>query len=450
MNSLSDIQLKQYIDQVFARFDFNRSGNLNINELHSFLNELFVMTGFGRTITLQEARNALAKIDSNHDGKVNKFELFNLFRLITNPSWQILPYNAPIFVGWGGIPTRYITTTSYVPATYTSVAPSTSYVSGGYVSGGVVGSTMVGGGVIGSTVGTPVVSGSYVGQTIVAPPLYEKAVVEEIPAESRIEYVPFEKKFIEYEQIERVEMIPVERVITEYEEVRRSERVPIERVIQDYYAVEYQTEYIPRVIEERVVDYVQQEKTFERVQYLPVETQIIHYPEENAVNNTATVVPATTYSVMPATVGVSRVGTIGTVGTAYSTVGVSGGSWSSLTDFQLKQYIDQVFARFDVNRSGNLNINELHSFLNELFVMTGFGRTITLQEAHNALLKIDSNHDGKVNKFELFNLFRLITNPSWQILPYSAPIFAGWGGVPARYITGTTYTSAPGMVYRAI
>lgn len=67
-------------------------------------------------------------------------------------------------------------------------------------------------------------------------------------------------------------MIPVERVITEYEEIRRSEKVPIERVIQDYYAVEYQTEYIPRIIEETVVDYVQQEKTFERVQYLPVET----------------------------------------------------------------------------------------------------------------------------------------------------------------------------------
>jgi hypothetical protein len=44
-------------------------------------------------------------------------------------------------------------------------------------------------------------------------------------------------------------MIPIQRVITEYEEIVRLEKVPIERVIQDYYAVEYQTEYIPLIIE---------------------------------------------------------------------------------------------------------------------------------------------------------------------------------------------------------
>lgn len=175
-----------------------------------------------------------------------------------------------------------------VGTTYVSTAPATTTVVGGPVvtgnvlggvaTGGVtrvIGRSQVGGlNVIGggSLVGTSVAGGALVGTTTIAPPIYQKAVVEEIPAESRIEYVPYEKKYIEYDQIERVEQIPVQRVITEYEEVRRSERVPIERVIQDYYAVEYQTEYIPRVIEETVVDYVQQEKHFERVQYLPVET----------------------------------------------------------------------------------------------------------------------------------------------------------------------------------
>lgn len=91
-------------------------------------------------------------------------------------------------------------------------------------------------------------------------------------AESRLEYVPYQKSHIEYDQVERVEQIPVQRVITEYEEVRRAQRVPVERLVQDYYAVEYQTEYVPRVIEEKVVDYVQQEKVFERVQYTPYET----------------------------------------------------------------------------------------------------------------------------------------------------------------------------------
>jgi len=68
----------------------------------------------------------------------------------------------------------------------------------------------------------------------------------------------------------------VQRVITEYEQVVRAERVPVERLVQDYYAVEYQTEYVPRIIEEKVIDYVQQEKVFERVQYTPYETQVVH------------------------------------------------------------------------------------------------------------------------------------------------------------------------------
>jgi len=38
-----------------------------------------------------------------------------------------------------------------------------------------------------------------------------RPVTEEIPVESRIEYIPFETKHIEYDQVERVERIPFER-----------------------------------------------------------------------------------------------------------------------------------------------------------------------------------------------------------------------------------------------
>ena len=111
--------------------------------------------------------------------------------------------------------------------------------------------------------------------------LTQKVVAEEIPVESRIEYIPFEKKYIEYDQVERIERIPYEREIVEYEEVPRTERIPIERTITDYYAVETQIEYIPKEIEETIVEYEPVERTWERVQYLPVETQIVHYPERD-------------------------------------------------------------------------------------------------------------------------------------------------------------------------
>jgi hypothetical protein len=52
--------------------------------------------------------------------------------------------------------------------------------------------------------------------------------------------------------------------------VTHTERIPIERTITDYYAVETQIEYIPKEIEETIVEYEPVERVWERVQYLPV------------------------------------------------------------------------------------------------------------------------------------------------------------------------------------
>lgn len=120
------------------------------------------------------------------------------------------------------------------------------------------------------------IQGGYLGRSGV-----HQVVAEEIPVESRIEYIPFEKKYIEYDQVEYIQRVPFERQIVEYEEVRRTERVPIERTITDYYAVETQIQYIPKEIEETIVEYEPIERVWERVQYLPVETQIVHYPERD-------------------------------------------------------------------------------------------------------------------------------------------------------------------------
>jgi hypothetical protein len=117
-----------------------------------------------------------------------------------------------------GAPTT--TTTTYVgaPAVYSSGAygpgSGVAYGTTGYVTGG-------------TTYG-------------VSSAGYTRTAVEEIPVESRIEYIPFEKKYIEYDKVERIERVPYEEEIVEYEEVVRTERVPVERTITDYYAVETQ------------------------------------------------------------------------------------------------------------------------------------------------------------------------------------------------------------------
>jgi len=196
----------------------------------------------------------------------------------------------------------------------------TGAVSGSYVTGGstrMIGgpTTVVGGlgtGLAATTMGGYGGYGGLAASGLVSPaPIYNKAVVEEIPTESRIEYVPYEKREIIYEQIERVEQIPVQRVITEYEEIVRTERVPVQRVIQDYYAVEYQVEYIPNTIQETIVEYVPQEHITERVQYVPIETQIIHYPEAELAQSGAYVAGGATRVVNGGVVGTSVGGVYG-------------------------------------------------------------------------------------------------------------------------------------------
>lgn len=348
--SITDVQLKDYIDQVFYRYDVNRNGCLSFNELHGFLNELFLMTGFGRTVTQQEAYNALLRIDANHDGCVNKFELFNLFKLFTIPNWQMVPHTAPIFMGWGGIPTRYrttTTTTTYGPTMATS-----------YVGGMNMG--------VGMNMGMPVSSGvTTYGQTMVAPPIVEKAYVQDIPAQSRMEYIPYQRSDVMYDQVERVEQVPVQRVVTEFVPVTRQEMVPVERTVQDYYAVEYQTEYVPRVVTDKVVDFVQQERVHERVHYTPIETSVMHGP---------TATSTVSYGGMGGMGGSMAQGMVGsTYGTTMTTSTVNygpmststygmntgmaqGAFYQTISDMQLKQYIDQVFVRYDTNRSGVLNL----------------------------------------------------------------------------------------------
>lgn len=60
--------------------------------------------------------------------------------------------------------------------------------------------------------------------------------------ESRIEYVPYEKTVVEYEAVQRTDYVPKEKKVT------------------DYYAIEYQTEYIPQVYQDKYIEYIPTER----------------------------------------------------------------------------------------------------------------------------------------------------------------------------------------------
>lgn len=80
-----------------------------------------------------------------------------------------------------------------------------------------------------------------------------------------MEYIPYERKYIDYESREYVDKVPVERTVIDYKEVKRVEYVPREKMITDYYAIEHQISYVPQTIPEKKIEYVPVETITERV-----------------------------------------------------------------------------------------------------------------------------------------------------------------------------------------
>lgn len=117
---LNDMLLRQYIDQVFDRYDSNRTGTLEPKELHNLLNELFRMSGQYRTVTSQEVYTYLGQMDRDQDGRVTKQELLQLFNRMNGGTYIGNTYGGTTYTGgtttYGG--TTYGGTTTYAGTTY--------------------------------------------------------------------------------------------------------------------------------------------------------------------------------------------------------------------------------------------------------------------------------------------------------------------------------------------
>lgn len=79
--TMSDNELKQYIDTVFYKYDKERNGTLSTLEMTSYLTELFELLGYGNvSISTEQAQQAIQMIDRNNDNKITKMELFLTFK----------------------------------------------------------------------------------------------------------------------------------------------------------------------------------------------------------------------------------------------------------------------------------------------------------------------------------------------------------------------------------
>ena len=86
---------------------------------------------------------------------------------------------------------------------------------------------------------------------------------------------------------------------------------------------------------------------------------------------------------------------------------------SGLQEEMLKNYIENIFNRYDTDRSGTLDTHEMTFFFNDLFKALNINMTITDQDSMNAIRSIDQNNDGSVSKEELFLAFKGMLNQQY-------------------------------------
>ena len=80
------------------------------------------------------------------------------------------------------------------------------------------------------------------------------------------------------------------------------------------------------------------------------------------------------------------------------------------TDDQLRQAIDAIFNKYDTDKSGTLEDNEIFNLINDAFKSLGRNREVTQQEVSQFISAIDKNGDGKIAKPELFEILKQLIN----------------------------------------
>ena len=82
--SISDEKLREAVDAVFNKYDTDGNNSLDCNEVHCLINDALAHMKAGRQVSQAEVNQFIKAVDSSGDNKIQKPELFEIFKRVLN------------------------------------------------------------------------------------------------------------------------------------------------------------------------------------------------------------------------------------------------------------------------------------------------------------------------------------------------------------------------------
>jgi Ca2+-binding EF-hand superfamily protein len=82
--SFSDNDLRAAVDKVFDVYDADKSGTLEVSEVTKLINDALTHMKHNRQVSEQEVKAFISAVDTSGDGKIQKPELFEIFKKVIN------------------------------------------------------------------------------------------------------------------------------------------------------------------------------------------------------------------------------------------------------------------------------------------------------------------------------------------------------------------------------
>jgi Ca2+-binding EF-hand superfamily protein len=80
--------------------------------------------------------------------------------------------------------------------------------------------------------------------------------------------------------------------------------------------------------------------------------------------------------------------------------------FKTTTDLKLKEAVDRIYLKYDIDHSGSLEPSEAAGAFNELMIELRIPATLNTQETLQLLQLVDRNKNGRIEKPEFFSCMK--------------------------------------------